>query len=191
MMNITLRKANVVQNSINDAIKAIDISVNVEINEFQDIDAVIASAQKKLADNDHRRDRLLVTLYNIRGLVGQANADSGIDLALARAAYIDKRLGQLAELASATVITDMSVIKGKIDKIKNSKDEGRRSLYGYSDAVTTSVLSQEKIDQIKNEVKVLKKQKQKLNDEILELNIKTDIPLSDEAVAILQAEGLI
>jgi hypothetical protein len=37
----------------------------------------------------------------------------------------------------------------------------------------------------------LKKQKQKLNDEILELNIKTEIPLSDDIVATLQSEGLL
>jgi hypothetical protein len=37
----------------------------------------------------------------------------------------------------------------------------------------------------------LKKQKQKLNDEILELNIKTEIPLADDTVATLQAEGLL
>jgi hypothetical protein len=37
----------------------------------------------------------------------------------------------------------------------------------------------------------LKKQKQQLNDEVLELNIKTEIPLSEDVVASLQAEGLL
>jgi hypothetical protein len=37
----------------------------------------------------------------------------------------------------------------------------------------------------------LKKQKQQLNDEVLELNIKTEVPLSDDTVATLQVEGLI
>jgi hypothetical protein len=52
-------------------------------------------------------------------------------------------------------------------------------------------VSQGQIDQAKTEIKHLKKQKQKLNDEILELNIKTEIPLSGDVVATLQAEGLI
>jgi uncharacterized protein YdcH (DUF465 family) len=57
--------------------------------------------------------------------------------------------------------------------------------------VSTSVLSKEQIAQAKAEVLNLKKQKQQLNDEVLELNIKTEIPLSDDVVASLQAEGLL
>jgi uncharacterized protein YdcH (DUF465 family) len=79
-----------------------------------------------------------------------------------------------------------------LEKIRNDKGENsRRSLYGHSDTVSTTVVSQEQIDQVKVEIKNLKKQKQKLNDEILELNIKTEIPLSDEVVATLTEEGLI
>ena len=57
--------------------------------------------------------------------------------------------------------------------------------------MSTTVVSQDQIDQAKSEILNLKKQKQKLNDEILELNIKTEIPLSDETVKLLQQEGLI
>jgi hypothetical protein len=49
----------------------------------------------------------------------------------------------------------------------------------------------EQIEQAKAEVKNLKKQKQKINDEVLELNIKTEIPLSEDVVATLTAEGLL
>ena len=133
-----------------------------------------------------------MSLYNIRGLVGAANAQSGVDTKLATAAFVDKRVAQLDELAKLSPVTDLAVINGKLDKIRNSKDESARSrIYGISDTVSTTVVSQEQIAQVKAEIKNLKKQKQKLNDEILELNIKTEIPLSDEVVAILQAEDLI
>ena len=78
-----------------------------------------------------------------------------------------------------------------MDKIRNRKEESRASLYGRDDTVSTSVIGIEQVDQAKTEIKNLKKQKQKLNDEILELNIKTEIPLTDEVVATLQAEGLV
>ena len=191
-MNITLRKANAIQNSITEAIRNIKIATTLELNEFQSVEAELKRANDQLIENDARRQKLLLALYNIRGLVGTANASSGIDLALAKAAFIDKRIGQLEELASAQAITDITVIKGKLDKIKNRKDDGTRaSLYGYHDTVSTSVLDQSQIDQTKDEIKNLKKQKQKINDEVLELNIKTDIPLSDDTVATLTAEGLI
>ena len=139
-----------------------------------------------------RRQRLLLALYNIRGLVGTANAQSGIDLKLATAAFIEKRIAQLDELAKLAAVTELAVINGKLDKIRNDKSENSRSrIYGYSDTVSTTVVSQEQIDQIKAEIQNLKKQKQKLNDEILELNIRTEIPLSEDVVKTLTEEGLI
>jgi hypothetical protein len=191
-MNITLRKASAIQNSINDAVKSIKVELTVELNEFVNVETALAKANGDMVANDGRRQRLTMALYNIRALVGTANAQSGIDTNLAKAAFIDKRIGQLEELAKATEITELDVIKGKLDKIKNDKGEtSRRSIYGYSDTVSTSVMSKAQIDQAKAEILNLKKQKQKLHDEILELNIKTEIPLSDEVVASLQAEGLI
>lgn len=190
-MNLTLRKANAVQTAINDAIKSIKIETSVEINEFQDAPGEIQKANDLLIANDARRQKLLLALYNIRGLVGTANAQSGIDLNLAKAAFIDKRIAQLAELTGIKPVTDMPVILGQLSKIRERKEESARSLYGRSDTVTTTVVSQGQIDQAKVEVQNLKKQKQKLNDEVLELNIKTEIPLSEETVATLQAEGLL
>jgi len=191
-MQISLRKANAVQAGINDAIKGIKIETSLDLNEFQDVVAELQKANDALFTNDSRRQRLLLALYNIRGLVGTANAQSGIDLKLATAAFIDKRIGQLDELAKLTPVTDLAVITGKLDKIKNHENENsRRSIYGYVDTVSTTVVSQEQIDQVKAEIKNLKKQKQKLNDEVLELNIKTEIPLSDDVVTTLTEEGLI
>ena len=191
-MNITLRKANAVQNSINDAVKSIKVELTVELNEFQNVEDTLSKANNELIANDGRRQNLTMALYNIRALVGTANAASGIDTALAKAAFIDKRIGQLEQLANGTEITPLEVIKGKLEKIKNDKgDNTRRSLYGYSDTVSTGILSKDQIAQAKTEILNLKKQKQKLNDEILELNIKTEIPLSDDTVATLQAEGLL
>jgi uncharacterized protein YdcH (DUF465 family) len=191
-MNITLRKANAVQNSINDTVKNIRVDLTIEINEFQNVEDTLSKANNELIVNDGRRQNLTMALYNIRALVGTANAASGIDTALAKAAFIDKRIGQLEQLANGTEITLLEVIKGKLEKIKNDKgDNTRRSIYGYSDTVSTGILSKEQIAQARTEILNLKKQKQKLNDEILELNIKTEIPLGDDTVATLQAEGLL
>jgi len=190
-MNITLRKANAVQNSINDAIRGIKIETSIELNEFQDVTAELQAANDMLLNNDARRQKLLLALYNIRGLVGTANANSGIDLALAKAAFIDKRIGQLNELAESKAVTNIAVLNGKLDKIRNRKDESRASLYGRDDTVSTGVIGAEQVAQAKAEINNLKKQKQKINDEVLELNIKTEIPLSEDVVATLQAEGLL
>ena len=190
-MNVTLRKANAIQNSIQESIKSIRVDLTIEINEFQDPTAELKKANDAVFSADARRQKLLLALYNIRGLVGAANASSGIDLNLAKAAFVDKRVAQLEELAKCSPMTDLAVIQGKLEKFRNRKDDSRASLYGRDDVVSTPVIAQEQIDQANLEIKNLKKQKQKINDEILELNIKTEIPLSDDVVATLQAEGLI
>jgi len=191
-MNISLRKASALQNAINDAIKGIKFNLSVELNEFQDVAEELKKANDELMTNDTRRQKLLLALYNIRGLVGAANASAGIDLKLATAAFVDKRIAQLETIAQAEPHTDLKVIAGKLDKIRNDKSDTARSrIYGYSDTVSTTVVSKEQIGEAKAEIQNLKKQKQKLNDEVLELNIKTEVPLTDDVVATLQAEGLL
>lgn len=186
-MNINLRKANAIQNAIQETIRSIKIETTLRINEFQDVETVLQAANDQLFANDRRRQALLLAYYNIRGLVGAANAQSGIDVALTKAAFLDKRIAQLNDFAALDPHTDISELKGRLSKIKTS--ENIRSF--YDDAVTTTVVSKDQIDQTKSEILNLKKQKQKINDEVLELNIKTEIPLSEDVVTALTAEGLI
>jgi hypothetical protein len=187
-MNITLRKANAVQNSINDAIRSIKIETSIELNEFQDVTAELQAANDLLLNNDARRQKLLLALYNIRGLVGTANANSGIDLALAKAAFIDKRISQLNELAESKAVTNIAVLNGKLDKIRNRKED---SYYGRNEEVSTSIFTSQEIDNFKNVLAVSKKQKQKLQDELLELNVRTEITLSEQTVATLTKENIL
>jgi hypothetical protein len=189
-MNISLRKANALQNNILDAIKNIEIRTSIDLNEFQEVETELKKSNDSLFLNDERRQKLLLALYNIRGLVGSANNQSGIDLNLAKAAFIDKRISQLGDISDLKPMTSLEVIKGRLDKIKNRKDD-TRSIYGREDSVTTSVVTEEQIKQAKKEVLNLKKQKQKINDEILELNIKTEIPLIDDVIDTLTKEGII
>lgn len=189
-MNITLRKANAIQNSIQETIRGIEIKTHIDINEFQNATEELQTANNTLFANDTRRQRLLLALYNIRGLVGTANTQSGIDMKLATAAFIDKRISQLDELAQAKPVTNLEVINGRLDKIRNRKEDAR-SIYGRDETVSTSVIAEDQLKQIRDEIKNLKKQKQKINDEVLELNIKTEIPLSEDVVNTLQTEGLL
>ena len=189
-MNITLRKAKALQDAIQESIRSIEIRTSIEINEFQEPTSEIEQANQTLFANDARRQSLLLAFYNIRGLVGTANSQNGIDLSLAKSAFIDKRISQLEEISGCKPMIDLPVLLGKLSKMRQREDTAR-SIYGRDDSVSTSVVSSDQIAQAKAEIKNLKKQKQKLNDEILELNIKTEIPLSEEVVNTLQAESLI
>lgn len=190
-MKITLRKANALQTAITEAIRAVKVELTVEFNEFQNPSSELPRMNSELFAADKRRSDLLMAQYSIRGLVGAANATSGVDAKLTQAAYIDKRIGQLDLLANSSEQTSLSIIEGKLDKIRNRKEESRASLYGRDDTVSTGLLTDVQINATKVLIKDLKKQKQTLNDEILELNVRTDITLDETVTDILRAEGLV
>lgn len=189
-MNITLRKANALQNAIQEHLKTIEVKTSVSLNEFQNPDAELTKARDTVVSNDQRRANLTMALYVIRGLVGKANANSGVSDHLARAAYLDKRIGQLKALVESAVVESDTVIKGKLDKIRNDKSE-RSNFYGRNDTVDTGVLTQAQIDQYKTDMSILKKEKQSLNDKVLELNVRTEIEVASEVREILEKEQLV
>jgi len=190
-MNITLRKANALQNSINDTLKGIKFDTTVKVNEFLDPEVVIKAAEMEFAKNMQRRDSLYAVLYEIRKLVSRANDGSGISQKLADVAHLEKQIQFFGDLATKEIREDQKVIAGKLDKIRNEKGETRRSIYGYHDEVTTSILNKDEVEGFKKLATVAKKNKQKLQDEILELNVKTEITLGEKAVAVLTSEGLL
>jgi hypothetical protein len=57
--------------------------------------------------------------------------------------------------------------------------------------VSTSIFTSQEIDNFKNVLAVSKKQKQKLQDELLELNVRTEITLSEQTVATLTKENIL
>ena len=190
-MNISLRKANALQNNINETVKGIDFETTVKINEFQDAEQEIARQASTVKTNLLRRDTLTEALYEIRKSVSGANTQVGIDNRLADVAHLEKQIQFYNGLASKSAREGEKVVAGRLDKIRNGKEDSRRSIYGYNDTVDTSVFTREDLDGFRRKVATAKKQKQKLQDEILELNVQTIIQLSSATEAVLQTEGLL
>ena len=191
-IKINLRRAAALQNVLHENIKAIALDPNIEVNEWQDPAEVMQAANAQLFMNDSRRNDLLMSIYTIRSLVATQNAMSGIAGKLSHMAYIDKRIAQLTDLVENSVkLESLEVIRGRLDKIRNRPADSRASLYHRDEDVRACVLSQDQIDNIKSVIKELKKQKTNLNDEVLELNVRTEIELTPEVDTILSREGLI
>lgn len=188
-MKITLRKANALQNTIQDHVKTIEVKTSISLNEFQNPGAEIACARAGLLANEARRALLTRALYSVRAAVGRANANVGIADLLADAAYVDKRIGQLKAVVECEPTEADAVIAGKLDKIRNDKSD--RRMYGYNDTVNVGVLNAEQIEVYKTEMRNLKKEKQSINDKMLELNVRTDIELDADTVAVLETEKLL
>ena len=188
-MKFTLRKANALQNTIQEHIKTIDIAMTVSLNEFQSTTSVLSTARETLVRNDAKRTQLTKALYGVRAKVGRANVEAGVADLLTDAAFIDKRLGFLKGLTESKVVEDHAVLEGKLDKLRTQDSKNR--IYGYGDTVDTGVLEAGQIEGYKAEMRDLKKQKQSINDKVLELNVRTEIELDADTVSLLQAEQLV
>jgi hypothetical protein len=188
-MKITLRKANALQLAIGEAVKNISVETDVKINEFQSGETEIARVAAEFRANLERRTQLMDAMYAIRKAVSTANASAGVDVKLADVAQLEKQVQFYTGLASKKVREDAVVVEGQLNKLRESKDDSRRSIYGYATTVDTSVLTAEDIRGFRTAAATAKKAKQKLQDELLEINVRTEIEVAH--VDFLTAEGLL
>lgn len=188
-MNVTLRKASVLQTAINDAIRGIGTEAEITVNEFQDGETAVQVAVAAFRANVNRRDALTRALYSIRGAVAQVNFTSGVNAMLTQVAEIEKQIQFYTTLATKTVRLETAVLKGQLSKL--SANDNKSTIYGYRDSVTTGILTAEDIAEFKKAVSELKRAKQKLQDSILEANVRNEITLSAESEATLRSEGLL
>lgn len=189
-MKINLRKSNVLQLAIQDALKNIKFVTDASINEFQDAESKISELKAKFLVDNQRHTALTESLYEIRKAVSQANHAAGVNIKLADIAICDKQIQTYTELANKAVRENAEVVAGQMAKIRNRKDDAR-SLYYSESKVDTSIFSVEDIAEFRAQVSRAKKQKQQLQDELLDSNVRTEITLSDQVVSTLIAEGLL
>lgn len=188
-MDITLRKANAVQNSIHEMIKGLSFDTAVRINEFEDHHAQIDAVRTVFDTHCATRNRLVGALYEIRKAVAVANAEHGINDMLAEVAMLEKEIQFNNTFATQQPRLSNAVLAGKIEKIKNSSEESR--LYGRNDTVDTGIFEKSEIEDFKRTVADLKRQKQKLQDVLLEVNVQTEITLDDDTARFLESADIL
>ena len=189
-MKISLRKANALQASINEAIKNIRLESEIRINEFQNAEVELAKANAEFVANLERKVALTNALYAIRKEVATGNVTASIDIRLTEVANIEKNIQIYTEAVNRPVREDVVVLNGKLDKIRARGAESH-SLYGRSDEVATGVVTESDIDGWRKFLAAAKKEKQRLQDQILEANVRTEITLDEHVVKLLTAEGLL
>ena len=185
-MKLTLRKANAVQNSINDAVKSLDLGTSVILNEFEKVKDQIQTVRDRFWTNAANRNKLVMALYEIRAKVAQANASAGINDMLANVAYLEKEISHNNMLAGKGVQTALKVLNGQVRKNSDAKEQ----YYGRQE-VTTSIFTDEEVDTFKDYATQFKREKQKLQDTLLEINVKTEIELGAETATFLEKVGIL
>lgn len=187
-MKISLRKANAIQQSINEAIQGLDLETTISINEFESVDSKIGNSLAKFLNNEEIRENLLEALFEIRAAVSAANGASGINGLLSILAKNEKQISFYRNLSKLQPMTEKRVLNGKIRKIAERDTD---AIYGHSNEVQTTIFESDVIEHFKETHAQLKREKQKLQDELLELNVRTEIELSDKTVNTLTEANIL
>jgi len=194
-MQVNLRKAADLQSEISSTLREIEVSPYLV---FEDRDRVAEEMEEKTQewkDNLVRKQTLNAVLYSIREKVGNANNASGVSKLLCEErrinadmhwieAILDKCKGEKYYTADEIV--------AKLDQLEKKGEDretyfSRRNVYAASSVLVTK----EELADYRKEMSGLKKQLRKINDALLELNISTEISLSDKEVTVLETEDLL
>ena len=187
-MKLTLRKANAIQNAINEAIKGLDLNTTVTLNEFEEVGDQIQAVRDRFWTHAATRNKLVMALYEIRAKVAQANAASGINDHLANVAYLEKQISHNTMLAGKGAQTALRVLNGQVNKLKEVKEDG----YGYSRRdVVTSIFTEEEVEDFRRTVADHKREKQRVQDTLLELNVQTEIELEEGTATFLEKADIL
>jgi hypothetical protein len=187
-MKLTLRKANAIQNAINEAIKGLDLNTTVTLNEFEEVGDQIQAVRDRVWTHAATRNKLVMALYEIRAKVAQANAASGINDHLANVAYLEKQISHNTMLAGKGAQTALRVLNGQVNKLKEVKEDG----YGYSRRdVVTSIFTEEEVEDFRRTVADHKREKQRVQDTLLELNVQTEIELEEGTATFLEKADIL
>jgi len=190
-MKITLRKAHALQSAITDEIRWLNFSTQVELNEFQSFSIVLAQAAAAFNNNIDKRADLYDTMYSLRKSVSVANNAAGVDFMLADIARAEKDIAFYGFIDRAEPRLEHKVLDGKLGKLKE-KTEPTRSLYSSTnDVVETGIFSASNLENFRIKLMAAKKQKQALQDKLLETNIRTEVELSTDEEAVLRNADLL
>lgn len=194
-MQINLRKANAIQSEIRRAIsEKNNVPNTVGLNEYtKDIEADLREATARWQLSVQRKVELTNALFSIRTAVSAANANHGINDILTEVARIEAVMAINSQVANQEVAKSLDEINGRIEKIKNTpNDTPRSALYGDRyNTVETPVVSKMDVETAKEVVKLLKRQRQDLQDKLLSLNVTTQIVLTEQTVDALKNEGIL
>ncbi len=186
-MKVSLRKANAVQAAINEMVKGLDLSTTVTLNEFEEVQEQINAVRNRFFAHNATRTKLVGALYEIRRKVAVANAKAGINDMLADVAALEKQIGYNNQLAAKGAQTAMRVLNGQVKKNAEAKEE-----YSYSRRdVVTSIFTEEEVEDFRRSAANAKREKQRLQDQLLELNVQTEIELDEETARFLEKADIL
>ena len=190
-MKINLRKASVVQQTITDEIKRLGTeATTVKLSLYEaDIEGTLNAQLAKVRENHAHAGRLLNANRFLRAVVAKKNAEVGITDYLAEEAMLTSAEARLKALSEAEIRPNIDSLKAEIEGRKANTGD-RVSIYGREYNVDVNVVPQESVTEAKKELEKIRKRRRKIKDEMVSINVRTEIEVPEQVALVLAELGL-
>lgn len=200
-MQVTLKKAAELSRAAINASKTIEfkkafsISAFISMDDF-DIGQIVGTGQLALTDAVSRSLALVDAGYEIRALIGDANAKAGVSGLLTKTAAIDETIQRLTlivtETGSAVACDDLFDVKLRFHKMRtDTTAQTETPRFGATDRLTVSAISEAAKLNYLNDMAVLRRKRSAIKDELTAINFITKVTIPDHIVEVLRAEKVI
>lgn len=191
-MDITLKKASDLARALGEAAEALPLRTIKSISIYAANPAeVVTSEIAAFGTSLETYMGLIDAQYTLRGLIGAANASSGVDALLTQRSALDakiKKLNKLVEdLSDDEPASRVSAITSEIAALRTASDKGDR--IGYIEkSVSCQTVS---VAALRSQIAILKRQRADIADRVAGLNLNTRISIPESVVVALKANSLI
>jgi len=183
---MNLRKAKQVQDKISETINNLRFPEHrVDAMTVESWQSECLHRLKEYDDMLKEANDLSRVAYNIRKLQGNANASSGINEILTELAFINRHIDTLDNVLRDIAEQEPKEVVQKRVEIKNNELLKSERSFGFDAAVKVSIFTKDYIHEKEAEMRQLKKERVKLDDKLLDLNISTNIELDDADMDLL------
>ena len=189
-MKVSLRKANALQEQLNEAIK-IRHSADHEVNvvDFELWRSEIESSQTKYFTEVKRKLEMVEARFSIRKNIANHNTLSGVTDLLTDLNHVESKMTTIQRWILQREVRSKDEV---LEKQRNRKvARAENADYDGYISMDVSVIGKADHDHWTEKVQELRRTKARINDELLSLNIKTEIALTPEVVKTLKQENLI
>lgn len=196
-MEVTLKKASVYAEKLLAAAAALKgtNSLSISIRDTRDASTLFAREREAWINDIEATLVMEEAAYQLRGLIGSLNAETGVDALLTQVARINR---QISTLNSVLVVDDYSAIDPEetdLDEYVRSTRETMtaESLRYGGDKITVPFLSRGSghYQTLFERLQGLKRDKDDLSDQITALNFSTRLRVPDPVVDALRTAGII
>ena len=193
-MEISLRKAYSFSKALIEQSKALSLKNNIEVSIYtSNVDEDVSNAIDLFQKNLEIANEYVSAAFELRHLVSEGN-NKTVDGLNINALLNERADLEVKEKIIASLIGNTGRGKNDIAGVKRQIEIAltrQKSEYYGSDTISVSILSEEKIEELKTQLAALRRRKSAINDNLLVANSKITVKISEKTASVLQEAELI